>query len=162
MATFAYPTLPHLAPVLPGSANKLLTPDQQLENLLTVVNWVVSNPETLNMHSYHTSAEGREISARFLPIDQLMIVAHGCGTVHCLAGHAIAMAGEDGFKAIQRGMQHDIGSELLGLPAECFAGDLKEVPGSLQRFLAGMPYASAEAALKTCAEEILAAVPFEE
>ena len=106
------PTLPHIL----KSPGDELTPEQQEANLLHVALWIVERDQkNLDMEVWHrawlndpgvyywhwcTEASHRE-------------GFHSCGTVHCLAGFAQVMAGEEAFAMYPL----KAGRQLLGFEA---------------------------------------------
>ena len=112
------PKLPHIPEV--WSDWDPLTPEQQEENLLHVALWIVERDQgNFEMLFWHQPA----LAGFYLqsPAEQY----HACGTVHCIAGFAQAMAGELGFKKIperagylllgQEAWQHFKDSNIEGL-----------------------------------------------
>ena len=86
------PKLPHIPEV--WSDWDPLTPEQQEENLLHVALWIVELDQgNFEMNFWHQAALAFGFYLQS-PAKQY----HACGTVHCIAGFAQAMAGELSFK----------------------------------------------------------------
>lgn len=90
----------------------------QRENLLRVARHVLAHRETLEMSCYHAIGYDKLKLVHPDPEqrtpDSAAIALKNCGTVHCIAGHAIANAGEAGFELAFRFGDHIAGGMLLG------------------------------------------------
>lgn len=99
--TAEYPCLPHI----PTSPEDHLSREQRQENLIFLADWIVNNPSNLEMDQWHGIPLLERELAGFRPMGPAVCdnpqlaarCASHCGTVHCIAGHAVAMAGEVGF-----------------------------------------------------------------
>jgi hypothetical protein len=116
------PKLPHV----PENWGIELTPQQQEENLLHVALWIVERDQgNLNMNSWHDSwannfgydSDGKY--SKWCGEPSYEEGFHSCGTVHCIAGFAQAMAGEVAFATYPAAA----GSRLLGIEAACHFND---------------------------------------
>ena len=116
------PPLPHIF----KSSGDELTPEQQEANLLHVALWIIErdqkNLDMLVWHrawwlndevKYRTWCEEASYQEGF----------HSCGTTHCLAGFAQAMAGEEAFALTPL----DAGRKLLGSEAAMHFNDFDRV-----------------------------------
>lgn len=109
---------------LSPEAQKLcnLTPAQQRANLVRVAKKVLSEPETLNMRSYHAVCDDFSIYLIFHPLGppDFKLMQSSAGRIHCLAGHAISDAGVAGFELAYQLGGARAGELLLGLGIENF------------------------------------------
>lgn len=86
------PRLPHIP--ASWSYDAQLTPEQQEANLLHVALWIVERDQAnFDMRTWHKAWLGSPAMRTTDPV----VEHHHCGTVHCIAGFAQAMAGAFGF-----------------------------------------------------------------
>jgi hypothetical protein len=117
------PKLPHIPRNI--LADKL-TPEQQEANLLHVSLWIVERDQgNLKMNSWHDSWAnnfGCDLDGKYWKWCGEPSYKEGfysCGTVHCIAGFAQAMAGEVAFATYPAAA----GEHLLGIEAACHFND---------------------------------------
>jgi len=122
-ATPGLPPLPHIPNNIFADA---LTPEQQEANLLHVALWIVErDQENLKMNSWHDAWANEfdiEVSGKYwewCAEPSYEEGFHSCGTAHCLAGFAQAMAGEEAFATYPL----DSGRRLLGMEATSHFND---------------------------------------
>jgi hypothetical protein len=98
----------------------LFTPEFQQANLLAVAVHVLDHPETLDMDQFHAITSPDQYKALYcqpLSPDRGSLAMAACGTVHCLAGHAICNTGPEGFELAYRVGDFSAGAMLLGAEA---------------------------------------------
>lgn len=95
--------LPSL-PWVPGDPMQELPASHRKENLLFLARWVLAHRNNLEMEAWHSlSFPGIDTTSAMRP-PFCRDAAHAdewaahCGTTHCVAGHAVAMAGPVGFR----------------------------------------------------------------
>lgn len=111
-----YPRLPHIPSLEEitaqyregASPDKFvtLTQEQRSENLLFLAEWLLAHPENLEMSDWHKYGprglvqdddDADYCNVYCMDPNEADIWAAECGTTHCVAGHAVAMAGQAGF-----------------------------------------------------------------
>jgi hypothetical protein len=105
-----------IAPALSPEAQALtrLKEAEQLDNLVQIAQKVLTHPELLDMTDFHL------MQPESGPPDFELMSAQA-GTVHCLAGHAIALQGAAGFELAYRLGPFAAGAMLLGIGIENFS-----------------------------------------
>jgi len=104
-----------------------LTLEEQRQNLLQVARTVLADPSTLDMLKFHRlTAEQWPLVYPYnvypfktdvetgVETGWAEVAAAHCGTVHCIAGHAIANAGAAGFQLARDYDEPEAGRMLLG------------------------------------------------
>jgi len=111
------PPLPHV----PGNIfADALTPEQQEANLLHVALWIVERDQgNLDMVLWHDAWKTSSEYWSWCTEASYEEGFRSCGTVHCLAGFAQAMAGEEAFATYPL----DAGRRLLGMEATSHFND---------------------------------------
>lgn len=99
---------------------ELFTPGAQQARLLTIARKILAEPHLLNMTLWHKALADPVLEQHLFPMRSTWNpatprqAAEHCGTVHCIAGHAVAMEGEAGFALAFRNGHNTAGRLLLG------------------------------------------------